>query len=289
MNHKLLAQTGVTIPEIGLGTWYYRGGVKPLKAGIEAGAKFIDTAESYGTENTVGQAIRGLRREVFLATKVSPRHFRRRDVLAAVEGSLRRLNTDYIDLYQLHWPNHLVPIAETMSAMEELVNQGKVRFIGVSNFSVGDLRSAQAAMNKYKIVANQVRYSLVDRTIERDLLPYCRQQDITVIAHTPLGNNLSKLRARDPQRALDEVASRTSRTVPQVALNWCIAQAGVVAIPKSDSEEHIRENCAASGWQLSEEDVRLLESQVRARSRSRIEVGTRRIARYFLQKVGREL
>src|ERR1017187_10284944 len=134
MFRKELNQTGIRLPEIALGTWQYQGGVEPLRAGIALGANFIDTAEAYGTEEVVGQAIKGIREKVFLATKVSPRHFRRPDVIRAAEQSLRRLNTDYIDLYQLHWPNYSVPIGETMAAMEELVETGKIRFIGLSNF-----------------------------------------------------------------------------------------------------------------------------------------------------------
>ena len=143
--------------------------------GITLGACFIDTAESYGTEEVVGLAIQGIRKEIFLATKVSPRHFRHADVIAAADASLKRLNTDYVDLYQLHWPNYTVPIEETMGAMEQLVDSGKVRFIGVSNFFVRDLKRAQKAMRKHKIVSNQVRYNLIDRTVETDLLEYCRR------------------------------------------------------------------------------------------------------------------
>src|SRR5271169_5773310 len=110
MNYRSLAATGVTLPAIGLGTWQYSGGIEPLQTGIALGACFIDTAESYGTEEVVGQAVHGIRRDIFLATKVSPRHFRRADVIAAAEASLKRLKTDYIDLYQLHWPNYTVSI-----------------------------------------------------------------------------------------------------------------------------------------------------------------------------------
>jgi diketogulonate reductase-like aldo/keto reductase len=162
MHHKDLAETGIRLPAVGLGTWQYRGGIEPLRTGITLGAYFIDTAESYGTEEVVGQAIHGIRKDIFLATKVSPRHFRRADVIAAAEASLKQLNTDYIDLYQLHWPNHTIPIEETMGTMEQLVDSGKIRFIGVSNFFLHDLRNAQKAMSKHKIVSNQVRYSLIE-------------------------------------------------------------------------------------------------------------------------------
>ena len=130
-----LANSGIRLPEIGFGTWNYSGGVEPLQAAIECGARFIDTAESYGTEEVVGKAIKGRRDRVFLATKVLPRNFMQRELVAAAERSLRLLGTDHIDLYQLHWPNLTIPIEEPMSGMEKLVEEGKVRFIGVSNLS----------------------------------------------------------------------------------------------------------------------------------------------------------
>ena len=136
MNLKELGQTGLKISEIGLGTWNYQGGVEPLLAGLTQGALFIDTAESYGSEPVVGEAIRGMRDYIFLATKVSPEHFRYHEVLRAADASLCRLGVDYIDLYQLHYPNSKLPVEETLGAMEDLVKAGKVRFIGVSNFSL---------------------------------------------------------------------------------------------------------------------------------------------------------
>ena len=186
MELKQLGNTGVMVPEIGLGTWKYRGGVEPLRRGIELGAYLIDTAEIYRTEDVVGQAIQGLRERVFLATKVSGEHLRHDQVLRAADASLRLLGTEVIDLYQLHWPNPRVPIKETMQAMETLVDRGQVRYIGVSNFSLRELRAAQEVMTKYPIVANQVLYNLNRREIERDLLPYCQEHNITILAYTPL-------------------------------------------------------------------------------------------------------
>jgi len=157
---KELGKTGVQIPEVGLGTWHYHAGPEPLRQGLDAGACFIDTAESYDTEEVVRQAMGQHRDEVFLASKVSPSNFRRADLLKAAEGSLRRLGTDRIDLYQLHKPNDAIPLEETLGAMEELVDAGKVRFIGVSNFSQSELQRAQRAMRMHPIVSNQMRYNL---------------------------------------------------------------------------------------------------------------------------------
>jgi diketogulonate reductase-like aldo/keto reductase len=289
MEFKKMGKSQVLWPEIGLGTSNYAGGIEPLRAGIEHGAILIDTAESYGTEEVVGKAIRGLRDRVFLATKVSPRNFRRRDLVVAAEKSLRRLGTDRIDLYQLHWPNYTVPIAETMAAMESLVDQGKVRFIGVSKFSVGELKKAQAALSKYQIVSNQVRYSLVERSIEQDVLPYCQQAGISVIAFSPLGNEFSNIRRNDPERMLAQVASRSGKTAAQVALNWLVAKDNVVVIPKASTVDHVVENCGASGWRLSQADVELLDTHIRYRRRGRLERLTRRWATHAFQLCGRHL
>ena len=288
MNRKALGAARIELPEIGLGTWKYQGGAAPLRHGIDLGATLIDTAESYGTEEMVGEAIRGMRERVFLATKVSPHHFRRRDVHAAAEASLRRLGTDYLDLYQLHWPNLIVPLEETMGAMEDLVQQGKVRFIGVSNFLVRELRRAQAALSRVRIFSNQVRYSLIDRTIEGGLLRYCQEHQIAVIAFTPLGHGLAQIESRDPARVLDRVAVETGKTRAQVALNWCLAEDGVVAIPKASSIEHVTEDCGASGWRLSHEQWERLGKGIRYERRGRLEMTLRRTARYVYQRLGLE-
>jgi len=287
MNRRQLGNTSLEIPVIGIGTWQYNSGIQPIQAGLALGAALIDTAESYGSEEIVGQAIQGSRRDVFLATKVSPRHFRYENVVRSAEASLKRLKTDYLDLYQLHWPNYTIPIEETMAAIETLVDAGKVRFIGVSNFMLPDLKKAQRAMKKHPIVSNQVRYSLIDRTIENDLLEYCQKQDITVIAYSPLATGLAQIQAMDPGRVLERLARIHSRTVAQIALSWCISKKCVVTIPKTSSVAHVRENCAASDFQLPAEELELLDRSVRYRRRNGFEIRLRRIARHTLQVVGR--
>jgi diketogulonate reductase-like aldo/keto reductase len=289
MESKTLGTTDLPLPEIGLGTWKYSGGTQPLRAGVEHGARFIDTAESYGSEEIVGRAVREFRHRVFLATKVSPRNFRARDLIAAVERSLERLQTDYIDLYQLHWPNYTVPIEETMRAMEQLVDAGKIRFIGVSNFSIRELKRAQSALTKHKIVSNQLRYSLVERTIEGSMLRYCQQVGITVIAFSPLGERFSKLLANDPDGILELVAKRTGKTAAQVALNWVIAKENIVAIPKASTVEHAIEDCAASGWRLGQEDCRLLEKTISFKRRGYLEAIVRRNTKHAFQLFGRHM
>jgi diketogulonate reductase-like aldo/keto reductase len=162
----------------------------------------------------------------------------------------------------VHWPNRQVPIAETMQAMESLVDRGQVRHIGVSNFSVAELQQAQAAMQHYPIVANQVLYNLNQRKIERDLLPYCQEHDITIIAYTPLddGRLAKRSRMRRGMRVMADIADEAEKTLAQVALNWCTSRSHVIAIPKSDHLDRTEENCGASGWRLSPEQVARLDT-----------------------------
>lgn len=263
MEYKQLGAAGEMVPEIGIGVWRYTGGVEPLRRGVELGANLIDTAEIYGTEDVVGKAIHGLATRVFVASKVSGSHLGYDDVMRAAEASLKRLKIQSIDLYQIHWPNSLYPIGETMRAMEALADRGIIRHIGVSNFPAADLRAAQAAMSRHPIVSNQVLYNLNRREIEADLLPYCERNNITVIAYTPLDSGRLARRSRYPANrsgmdALERVAAETGKTLSQVALNWCTAHPNVIAIPKSNSAARVVENCGASGWCLSPEQFALL-------------------------------
>ena len=263
METKELGATGVKLPEIGLGTWDYRGGDAPIKRAVELGATLIDTAEIYGTEEAVGAAIKGIHEKVFVATKVSGRNLRYEQVLNAAEASLKRLGIETIDLYQIHWPDPAVAIGETMGAMEKLVDDGKVRFIGVSNFYVKNLQEAAAALKRHKIAANQVKYSLLQRGIEEDTLEYCGKNRITVIAYSPLARGqLTAPRLIKNRRALatlQQIAAEAGKTMAQVALNWCVGKPGVIAIPKTDKVERVVEMCGASGWRLSAAQIAALE------------------------------
>ena len=174
-----------------------------------------------------------------------------------------------------------------MGAMEELVNQGKIRCIGVSNFSVGELQRAQAALSQCRIVSNQVRYNLVDRTAEVGLLEHCQRNKITLIAYSPLARGMHAVRKNDPLGILRKIAAETGKTEAQVALNWCIVKGNVVAIPKADSPGHVEENCGASDWRLTTGQIALLEKGIRYRQRGPIEAALRRLARNTLQRLGR--
>jgi diketogulonate reductase-like aldo/keto reductase len=176
-----------------------------------------------------------------------------------------------------------VPIEETMGAMEALVQQGKARFIGLSNFTVPEFERAQAALRNVKIVSNQMRYSIVDRTVEQDLLPYCCKHRVTLIAYSPLGHAFQQILKADRSGVLAQLSHSTGKTAAQMALNWCIAKPGVVAIPKTESTKHLRENCGSSGWRLSKEQMALLDRAIRFESRSRLIVALRRVLRRSFQ------
>lgn len=267
MKYKELGKKHTEIPAIGQGCMGIGGYLsidshqddnqaKALRLGIELEMNFIDTAEAYGdghSEELVGRVIEEIRDKVFIASKVSPEHLSYDDLLLAAENSLRRLKTDYIDLYQVHWPNPKVPIDETMRAMEQLVREGKVRYVGVSNFSLRQFKVAQAAFSENEIVSVQVEYSLFDRNIENSILPYCESEGITTIAYSPL--NQGQIAGDNKKaQALEMIANRYNRSMAQVALNWLISHPSVIAIPKATNPIHIRENASAADFELSDED-----------------------------------
>ena len=235
--------------------------VEALILGLELGMTLVDTAEMYGaghSEEVVSRALDRRRERVFVASKVSPSHFAYDDVLRSAKRSLERLKIKEMDLYQLHWPNPRVPIEETMRAMEKLVRDGIIRHIGVSNFSVTQMKEAQASLSREQIVSNQVEYSLLDRSIEPDVLPYCQQEGVTVIAYSPLGKGRIPKGRGGSFKVLDEIAAKYGKSRSQVALNWLLNHESVVVIPKAIDKEHVRENAEVVGWRLSPEDSKKL-------------------------------
>ncbi|AIF68869.1 aldo/keto reductase [Palaeococcus pacificus DY20341] len=252
------------VSAIGLGTWGIGGfespdysrdreSIEALRYGLDLGINLIDTAEFYGaghSEELVGEAIKGYEREdIFIISKVWPTHFGYGKAKKAARASVKRLGT-YIDLYLLHWPrNSFEKIKETLYALEELVDEGIIRYIGASNFDLELLKRSQEIMKRYEIVANEVKYSLKDRWVEGGLLEYMANEDMALIAYTPLEKGTL---ARN--QCLREIGKRYNRTAAQVALNWLIWKENVIAIPKAGSKEHIRENFGAMGWRLSRED-----------------------------------
>jgi diketogulonate reductase-like aldo/keto reductase len=249
---------GETITTLGIGTWMMAerrqrrsDEIAALQTGVDLGMTVIDTAEMYadgGAEELVGEALGRRRGEIFLVSKVLPHHATRRGTIAACEASLRRLKTDHLDLYLLHWRGS-VPLADTLDAFERLMRDGKIRHWGVSNFDVGDMDDLPQ-----RAVTNQVLYNLMRRGVEYDLLPWCRDRGIPVMAYSPLeqGRLLKNT-------TLKAVADRLSATPAQVALAWVLRQRGVMAIPKASHVDHLRENRAALRIELSPSDLAELD------------------------------
>jgi len=266
--HRLFAWTGVPVPIIGQGTWMIEGSpdaerraVDALRTGIDLGLTHIDTAEMYGSgraEELTGQAIAGRRDEIFLVSKVLPSNAGYDGTLRACEQSLKRLGTAHLDLYLLHWESSH-PIAETMRAMEHLIDQRLIRFTGVSNFDVAQVQGAQAALRHHKLAANQVLYHLRERGIERKLIPYCAEHQIAVVAYTPFGQQKFPRPDSPGGRVLAQIAQRLGRTVRQVILNFLTRYDNVFTIPKSSTPDHTRENAGGMGWTLSPDDIAAID------------------------------
>ncbi len=253
-----LGDTGEKVPVLGLGTWKLGSNperdIEALRLGMKMGMKLVDTAEMYANEEMVGRAIEG--RDVFLCTKVSPDHFHYDDVIRACERSLRKLGRKRIDLYQLHWPNTSVPIGETMRAMEKLVDDGKIRYIGVSNFSMDEVIEAQESMKKYELVSDQVEYNILSRSVEGGLTDFCRYERMTVIAYSPLARGIlfDETHAALAQ-LLEEIGKAHGKDPGQVALGWVLSKGNVIAIPKAASEEHVRMNAEAASFEMSDGEL----------------------------------
>lgn len=251
---------GTVVPVIGQGTWHMgenpaerQNEVAALRLGIELGMTLIDTAEMYGeggAEEVVGEAIRNRRERVFLVSKVYPHNASRSGVPEACERSLRRLGTECIDLYLLHWRGQY-PLAETVEAFEQLKEQGKIRRWGVSNFDLDDMHE----LDSPACATNQVLYNPAERGIEYDLLPWCQAQGVPVMAYCPLGQGGDLLH----HPAVISVARRHGAQPAQIALAWALRQPGLLVIPKSSTPAHLRSNASAADLELTAEDLHLLD------------------------------
>jgi diketogulonate reductase-like aldo/keto reductase len=235
--------------------------VQVLRLGLDRGMTHIDTAEMYGnghTEELVAEAIARRRDEVFLASKVLPSNASYEGTLKACQRSLRRLKTEWLDLYLLHWPGSH-PIGDTMRAMEKLVAEGLVRLIGVSNFDVEELKAAEQALDNERIACNQVLYHLGYREVERRILPYCTDRGIAVVGYAPFGHGNFPSASSIGGRVLLEIAKRHGRTPRQVALNFLTRHPCTFTIPKTTHVERVKENAGAVGWRLTEYDCTAIE------------------------------
>ena len=256
---------GESIPVLGQGTWNIAehrrkraDEIAALQMAVDAGLIVIDTAEMYGSgaaEELVAEALGHRRRECFLVSKVLPNHASRRGTVSACEGSLRRLKTDHLDLYLLHWRSS-VPLNETLEGFNDLQRQGKIRYWGVSNFDVDDMEELDSLAGKtgHPVASNQVLYNVMRRGIEYDLLPWCRARGIPIMAYSPLEQGkLAK------HKTVKAIAERLDATASQVALAWVLRQPGVIAIPKAGHPEHVRENLGALELALAAEDLEELD------------------------------
>ena len=256
--------SGQLIPILGMGTWQMgenalnrQSEIDALRHGLDLGLTLIDTAEMYGeggAEEVIAHAIASRRAEVFLVSKVYPHNASKRGTITACERSLQRLKTDYLDLYLLHWRGS-VPLAETLEAFQTLQQSGKIRSYGVSNFDVEDMEEAIGLKDGKGIATNQVLYNLMRRGIEWNLLPWCRQQGIPIMAYSPIeqGRLLNN-------RTLKMIAQQREVTAAQVAIAWLLHQENVIVIPKSSRIDHVEQNYAALNLKLSAEELAALDA-----------------------------
>jgi len=256
---------GPDVSVIGQGTWYLDRGdrktaIAALRRGIETGMTHIDTAEMYGdAEPVIAEAIAGLPREkLFLVSKVLPSNASRRGTVTACERSLKRLKTDHLDCYLLHWRGSY-PFEETVAAFEELVDAGKIRAWGVSNFDADDLDEMLDVTGEGKIACNQVLYHLQERAIEHAVMPWCERHGTAVVAYSPFGHNDFPSSRSKGGEVLQAIAEAHGAGPRQVALAFLTRSASVLAIPKASSAEHAAENAAAGDLKLSDAEIAALE------------------------------
>lgn len=300
-----MGKSDLKVPVLGFGAWQAgkRGWgtdysdediIEAIRFSIENDVNYIDTAEVYGdgySEDIVARAIKGYDRDdIVIATKVAAFHYRYDDLIKAADRSLERLNTSYIDLYQLHWPDNYISMKETVSALEKLVREGKVRTIGLCNYSAPLIEDMRSKMNSdIPIVSNQMRYNVIEREVEEELYPYMKKNGITMIAWSPIAKGLltgkynasnipqDEVRKSDPLfrkenveklapllGKIREMADKHDKTMAQVSLNYLICK-GAVVIPGAKGVSQAKENIGAVGWKLSDSEVRQLDmaSEVR--------------------------
>jgi diketogulonate reductase-like aldo/keto reductase len=278
MEYKTL-KNGFKLPTIGLGTWLIGGAmeadytndkrdIEAIQTALELGYRHIDTAEGYAEghcEELVGEAIKGFNRdELIIATKVTKTNLKPDDLRRSLDNSLKRLGLDYVDLYMIHSPSQDIPLSETMPVFDQLKEEGLIKNIGVSNFTVEKLEEA-IKYTKNPIVSNQIEYNLLTReegryggnhSMESKTIPFCQENDILVVAERPIERGL----VNEPNPLLDELAEKYSKTKAQIAINWLISKDNVVTIPKSTNREHLIENLGSIGWKMSQEDVERLDN-----------------------------
>jgi diketogulonate reductase-like aldo/keto reductase len=265
MKSRSFGHAGSNVSVIGQGTWYIDRGdrksaVTSLRRGIELGMTHIDTAEMYGdAELVIAEAIAGQRDKLFIVSKVLPSNASRRGTIAACERSLKRLKTDRLDCYLLHWRGSY-PLADTVAAFEELKGAGKIRSWGVSNFDIDDLDEILGVAGEGKIACNQVLYHLKERAIEHAVIPWCQRHGVAVVAYSPFGHNDFPAPRGKAGEVLQKIAEARKATPRQVALSFLTRETIVFAIPKASQAEHAAENAGAGDLTLSEREIAALDA-----------------------------
>jgi len=299
-----LGRSGIAVSRIGVGTWqasYKQWGedvqdleiVNAIRRSVELGVNFIDTAELYGdghSEKVIGSAIKGMNREeVVIASKVYGPHLRYDELLKSAEMSMNRLGVKHLDLYQIHWPDpwEQIPLKETMKAMEKLYVEGKIGAIGVSNFAVRDMEEAGSYLSKGFIASNQVRYNMLQREVEEEVLPYCKRNSITVIAWSPIAQgaltgkyspaNIPRDKIRSDNKlfkgenleriqgllsVMAGLAKAHGKTMAQVALNWLLKDRYVIPIPGAKTPEQAESNAGSCDWSLTDGELKLIAREL---------------------------
>ncbi len=264
METRAFGSTGLQVPVIGQGTWKIRdtrAALDSLRRGMDLGMTHIDTAELYtGAEEIVAKAIDGHRQDVFLVSKVLPSHASRAGTVAACEASLAKLGTDHLDAYLLHWTAGEHPIAETMAGMRDLVEAGKIRHVGVSNFSVDELNEAVQALEDIPLVCNQVLYNLDDSSADGDLLAWCEANDCALVGYSPFGGTRWFSPGTPENDTLSAIGARHGRSARQVTLRYLTRRPSMFAIPKASTPEHVTENALGQDFELSADDVRAIRA-----------------------------
>jgi diketogulonate reductase-like aldo/keto reductase len=265
LRKQKFGNSGPDVPVIGQGTWYLdrsdrKSAVAALRRGIETGMTHIDTAEMYGdAELVIADAIAGLRDELFLVSKVLPSNASRRGTITACERSLKRLKTDHLDCYLLHWRGSF-SLDDTVAAFDELIAAGKIRSWGVSNFDTDDLNELLAVAGKGRIACNQVLYHLQERAIEHAVIPWCEKHGVAVVAYSPFGHDDFPSPRSKQGQMLQSIADAHKATARQVALGFLTRRPSVFAIPKASSADHAADNAAAGRLNLSDSELAALDS-----------------------------
>ena len=266
MERRRFGLTKYHVPVIGQGTWHMEdddraSAITALRLGLDLGMTHVDTAEMYGSgfvETLVGEAIAGRRGEVFLVSKVIPDHASRTGTIAACEGSLARLGTEWLDCYLLHWPGEH-PLEDTIAAFEQLIREGKILSWGVSNFDVPDLDAVRAIAGDGHLACDQVLYHLRERAVEHAVIPWCERHAVALVAYSPLGSGHFPGSRTKGSRLLAQIAAAHGATPRAVALRFLVQRQSVFAIPKSATPEHTAENAVAGDLRLSAAEMNLID------------------------------